>query len=396
MTHSKTPGLSVSAAFAGCVLLSFALGSIHAFSVLLQPFELSLAVNRAEASLLYSFALVMLTVAVLLGHRIYGRISSPLLVFVIGIMAAFGVLLAAWSRQWLVAMLGYSICFGFANGLGYGFALQFSAQVAASRKGMAMAAVTAVYAFGAFLFVFILQYAKNAGGLATALYSLCLALLLLISASALLMKLSGRRYAASGGVEQRRNVGNASQQWFLWGAYGLACLSGLMVIGHATGVMQAVGAERAMVTLAPALIAVANMVGGLSAGILADRLPVERLLKILPAIGAGALLMTVFGHTISLTLLGLLLVGASYGAIIAVYPVAVYQRVGAEASARIYGRVFTAWGLAGLLGPWLAGMMYDYYREYRVALLVAAGAAVVSILLVRKLHSRPGNMESAS
>jgi len=44
------------------------------------------------------------------------------------------------------------------------------------------------------------------------------------------------------------------------------------------------------------------------------------------------------------------LIGYCYGAIIAIYPVAVVDVFGTLAAPRIYGQVFTAWGLAGLVG----------------------------------------------
>ncbi|MDE0787334.1 MAG: hypothetical protein OSB06_01525, partial [SAR324 cluster bacterium] len=49
-------------------------------------------------------------------------------------------------------------------------------------------------------------------------------------------------------------------------------------------------------------------------------------------------------------------------------------------SSQIYGRVFTAWGLAGLVGPWLAGLLYDVTGDYTLALLVAAASSTLSVM----------------
>ncbi len=73
--------------------------------------------------------------------------------------------------------------------------------------------------------------------------------------------------------------------------------------------------------------------------------------------------------------------GFGYGAIIAVYPVAIANRFGA-AGPRVYGRVFTAWGFAGLAAPWAAGAIYDLEASYTAALVVAAAISTVSALLV--------------
>ena len=75
----------------------------------------------------------------------------------------------------------------------------------------------------------------------------------------------------------------------------------------------------------------------------------------------------------------LALIGFSYGAIIAVYPVAISNYFG-EAGPRVYGQVFTAWGFAGLVAPWTAGLIFDGSDGYAPALVVAAVIAGLSAL----------------
>ena len=104
----------------------------------------------------------------------------------------------------------------------------------------------------------------------------------------------------------------------------------------------------------------------------------RRLLCGLPGLAALALLVLAAEPGAATTLLGLGAVGLSYGAIIAVCPAAVSHYFGPLESARVYGRVFTAWGLAGLAAPWAAGHLYDLYDSYRPALAAAAIAALLS------------------
>lgn len=82
----------------------------------------------------------------------------------------------------------------------------------------------------------------------------------------------------------------------------------------------------------------------------------------------------------------IVVVGGSYGALIAVYPVAVSDRFGPRASARIYGRVFTAWGLAGLVGPWGAGALFDMFGNYSLATALASAISPVSLAYISSLH----------
>ena len=106
-----------------------------------------LSASRAEVSLIYSFALVALTASVLLGHFVFGKMGAAMLSFVICLVGAGGAYLAGIATTLPTVWIGYSLLFGAANGFGYGFALQISAQAFPKRKGVAMGVVTAFYAF---------------------------------------------------------------------------------------------------------------------------------------------------------------------------------------------------------------------------------------------------------
>ena len=43
-----------------------------------------------------------------------------------------------------------------------------------------------------------------------------------------------------------------------------------------------------------------------------------------------------------------------------------------------YGRVFIAWGFAGLVAPWSAGLLYDLRGGYGLAMIIAAAIAILS------------------
>jgi MFS transporter, OFA family, oxalate/formate antiporter len=53
-----------------------------------------------------------------------------------------------------------------------------------------------------------------------------------------------------------------------------------------------------------------------------------------------------------------------------------------------YGLLFTAWGVAGIIGPRIAGKLFDTYQNYQAAFYWAAGLAVVA-LIFEFLAKRP-------
>ena len=133
--------------------------------------------------------------------------------------------------------------------------------------------------------------------------------------------------------------------------------------------------------IAPMLVAVGNIVGGLSSGYVALRLTQRFVILVFSMLSLCGLCLTAMpaGTYTTIPLLGLFLTGLSYGAIIAIYPVVVADRFGKQSSARIYGQVFTAWGLAGLTAPTISGVLFDYSASYTTSLVLAIVLSIISI-----------------
>lgn len=380
MVSQSASALRVTAASG---LLCLALGTVHAFSVLLTPLEQQFATSRGAVSLTYSIALVCLTGAVLFGPRLFHRVQAPHLMLGAALVAAAGAVLSAFAPGLWVVWLGYGLVFGAANGIGYGYGLQLSAAAAPGREGLAMGVVTACYAIGAALAPAALLWALSHGGVAAAMLGLASVLAAIGIAAALILRQCDLRLPApvSASIRQSEPAPNIAM---LRLAYGAGVASGLMVIGHAAEISRSAD-PTLPVWLAPTLIAVANMAGSLTGGVLTDRTGWRAPLIVLPACTAAALGLLLVAPDVSVTLAALALIGGCYGAIIAVYPAAIAKIFGIEHSAAIYGRVFIAWGLAGLCAPWLAGALFDRSGTYTTAIVIALALSLTSTVLVYRL-----------
>jgi MFS family permease len=61
---------------------------------------------------------------------------------------------------------------------------------------------------------------------------------------------------------------------------------------------------------------------------------------------------------------------------------------GAKNAGINYGMLFTAWGVAGIIGPRIGGVLYDKYHNYQAAFYTAAALAAVA-LVCEMLAKRP-------
>jgi len=64
--------------------------------------------------------------------------------------------------------------------------------------------------------------------------------------------------------------------------------------------------------------------------------------------------------------------GLSYGALFSLFPAATADYYGVKKLGVNYGLVFTAWGLAGIIGPLMAGWVVDTTRSYDLSYKVCA------------------------
>ena len=362
------------------MLVTFVLGSVHAFSVFIVPLEKLLGLPRSEISLIYSLALVAITLAVLFGYRVYRLLPAWWIVFVTCIVAAAGLILASAANNWWLLCVGYSLAFGFSNGIGYGFSLQLVGRVMPEIKGFAMGAVTASYAVGSILFAKIFAWRIAAESVESALLAIAFAVLGCGLIAALILRLANASYGSrQEAVSRVGSVLDKRKLMQFWVAYMTSVFAGLMAIGHAAGIALSRNASVELATMAAITIGIGSALGGFIAGGLIDRWPVTRFLVGLPLLSAIALLVISATASPVAVVFLLALVGFSYGSIIAIYPVAISDYF-AEQGPQAYGLVFIAWGFAGLVAPWCAGLIYDRHAGYELALVIAAAIAILSAL----------------
>ena len=363
------------------MLLMMVFGSIHAFSIFLVPMEEQFKASRSAISLIYSLSLVTLTISVFFGHKLYDLIRPTLFVVTTCLLAVFGLCITAFSNHLLFAYLGFGVLFGLANGLGYGYTLHMCAQSNNKRQGLAIGLVTASYALGPVLMPWPLSYAIQQFGLSGALIAFAALIILIMPIAAFAFHLSGARLQLEAANHPTSNNNNSNLVRMLWLSYGLAVTAGLMTLGHATAIAKTGGVSNQLIVIAPIIIALFNICGSLLGGWMVDKFSVKTSLIGLPllsAISLFALSQFLSGQSI---LIGLAAVGFTYGAIIAAYPAVIAVLFGSLNSIKIYGLVFTAWGAAGFFGPWFAGILYDNTGNYKIALLIAAIAGLLSAIV---------------
>ena len=370
-----------------CLLITFSMGSLHAFSTLLENIELQTAVGRMASSLVYSTAIVNVTIAVFFGHIIYRRLSSLSIIGLIAILPIIGIFIVN-TESWIGWITGYGVFFGLASGLGYGFSLYAVSNITPKEKlGLALGSVTASYAFGALIFsllypIFIDQFNFKAG------YSIGVILISTLTLVALILFLSSKIQLTANSTKKHEIQSTNPGFIRLWFGYYFGVFAGLLAIGHAVPIIKNVGGSTTIAIISISLMSLGSGLAGIYSGFLADRFGCKNPLIFILITSAFSLAILTIFIDIKLTLFLIILVATLYGAIIAIYPTLVAKLFGLEKSAWAYGRIFTAWGFAGLTAPSIAGFFYDYSDNYSSSLLLAAILSTLAAIIIWRLPSK--------
>lgn len=137
--------------------------------------------------------------------------------------------------------------------------------------------------------------------------------------------------------------------------------------------------------LATSLLGGALLVGRVGAGYLLDRFTASSVTTGF-LVGAALGMFLLWSEEIGmLALAAAILIGLGVGAETDLMPYVVGRYFGLRAFGEILGYVLTAWGLGGVVGPFLMGVGFDSTGSYGVVLVAFMGATVIAAGLMARL-----------
>src|SRR5581483_2588289 len=158
--------------------------------------------------------------------------------------------------------------------------------------------------------------------------------------------------------------------------------AGLMVISQIVPFAKSAGiAGGALSAMTLVVGACGNAMGRTFSGWLSDRIGRINVLRIMIAVIAVA--MPALYHAGSNVLLlypAVFVVYWCYGSQLSVNGAAAADFWGTKNAGVNYGMLFTAFGLSGILGPRIGGVLFDRYHDYQAAFYTASALAIVAVL----------------
>jgi OFA family oxalate/formate antiporter-like MFS transporter len=163
-----------------------------------------------------------------------------------------------------------------------------------------------------------------------------------------------------------------------------------MVVSQLVPFAKSVGiAALALSTMTLVIGAFGNASGRILSGWMSDKLGRINVLRTMIAISIIAMpALYAAGGNVALLYLAVFVVYWCYGTQLSVNGAATADFWGTRNAGVNYGMLFTAWGVAGVIGPRIGGVLFDKYHNYQAAFYTAAVLSAVA-LVCEMLARRP-------
>lgn len=345
------------------------------WGVLTTALSEDLGVSEKDLASVFSVGLATFTVGVLVGGSLVGTVAPRPLALVAGFGVAAGLGVSAVASSVAALTAGFGVLLGGGAGLGYATAVGVAGTVS-TRRGASIAAVVSAYAAGAVVLAPLADRLLVELGRTGALSALTAGMAgLLVLAAGLLS--TERPSPRARPTTHKHSSRSASPIAALWLMFLLGSAPALVAFAHPSQFQD--DSNRAV--LAVVLLNAGNLAGRLVSGPIADRLGLPPTLHVsAAALTLACTVLAATGTTVPV-LASYLVIGVQYGAISVLAPLATAELVPARMFGRAYGKVFTAWGAAGLLAPPAAVWLAERH-SYRVVAGALLGVAVLGWFVV--------------
>jgi len=377
----------------GGVTLNMALGTFYAMSAFMLPLEKEFGWTRAQTSWVTTIGLVLLTAWFVVAGYIQDRRGPKPVAFVGGTLFSLGLFLASYTQSLTMFYLTAGVITGTGSGFGYVVPTAVGAKWFPDKRGLVVGMMVGGYGAGSGVFGPIASSLIERYGWRSTFQVLALLFFVMTLVATWLVKNppagyvpagwdpSKARAASRAGADVRwSDMVRTPTFWLLWLAYTLGTTAGTMVISQLVPFARAAGHSAAVAAFAITVGAIGSASGRVLSGWISDHIGRLNTLRMMLVVSACAMpSLFLMRESLALFYALLLVVYYCYGTQLSVYASTSADFYGTKYVGFNYGLLLTAWGVAGILGPFLGGRVYVATGEYQWAFFIAAGLSVVAL-----------------
>jgi MFS family permease len=385
--------------------INLALGILYTWSMFKGAIETEFGWKGSQLNDPYALCCLVFALAMILAGRCQDKFGPRLTASIGGLLVGAGFLLCSTTNSYGVWLLGFGVLAGIGIGFGYSSATPPALKwFPPAKTGLIAGLVVAGFGLAPVYLAPTSQYLLGAFQVQKSMLILGIAFVVIVCGLAQMLVNPPAGYVAgakpaAGSAPKPAAVNVTPGEiirsplfYVLWVIYFIGSGAGLMVIGSVSGMAKkSMGAEWAFVAVA--VMAIGNAGGRILAGTLSDKIGRRWTLCLVLGIQAALMLVaipvTASKETLPVVIvLVAALIGANYGANLALFPAYTKDLWGLKTFGMNYGVLFTAWGAGGLVLPRLQQMLYEASKDaagkggsYQSSFITAAVLLLVGVAL---------------
>jgi len=378
--------------------INICLGVLYSWSIFVVPLidkfgpgtaVDSAAFTRANLSWVFTASIFTFALVMVYAGRLQDRVGPRIVTMIgAGIMAT-GFILTSFVSSVPMIFLTYGVIGGAGVAFGYVTPVVTTIKWFPDKKGLTVGITVAGFGFGAFVFTPIAVKLIKGVGVSSSFLYLGFIFLVVIMALAQILRVPPPGYKPEGWTPPAPKAGAAVVKrdytpgeiiktgtfWTLWLAFVGNAGVGLMVISLIAPYAKTLGMSAETAAFMIGYLSIANALGRIIAGFLSDAMGrINAMILIFSVTTVTVIALPYIAATTVGLAVGLMVCGAAYGANFALFPAATAEYFGTKNLGVNYGAVFTAWGIAGVIGPQSKAYMLRSYPTDAAGRLAAYGA----------------------
>jgi MFS family permease len=377
------------------VCLALIFGVSYSFAAFFESFAVEFSAQRADVSWIFGLSGFVYFVMGAGGGMLADRFGPRIVCSAGMALIALGLMATSWATSLFAVYLSYGLL------VGLGIALVYTPSIASvqpwftTRRGLAGGIASSGVGAGTLLVPVLVAMAIGPMPWREAMQVLALGVLVLgLLSAALLRRAPAAPSSGSGGsasgLSLRETLRSPTFRW-LYLATVLASPVMFIPFAHVSASARDLGLGEAFAVGLVGLIGVGSLVGRFAIGLLADRLGRAQTLVLMQlSMGASYVLWGAASGQ-GLLVVFALWFGLSYGSIVSLLPAICMDYFGGKSVASVVGTLYSGAAFGNLLGPVLAGAVFDHSGHY-LGVMAVCGVLSLSATWASRQMKRSGQV----
>jgi len=363
------------------VCLAVIFGVSYSFAAFFEIFAKEFSAQRADVSWIFGLCGLVYFVLGALGGVLADR-WGPRLVCMAGMgFIALGLFLTSLAQNLGTVYLSYGLL------VGLGIAFVYTPSIASvqpwfsKRRGLASGIASSGVGAGTLILPLLVSYLLTSVDWRIALQMMAGGVLVIGLSAGFLLKrapsLPGHQSGQLAGLTLADALKTSSFRWLYMGTL-LGAPVMFIPFAHISAAARDAGVADAQAVGLVGLIGIGSLVGRFAIGWLADRLGRVKTLMLMQCLMGMSYLIWAGAQEAWVFALFALWFGLSYGSIVSLLPAICMDLFGGRAVSAVIGTLYTGAALGNLLGPVLAGQVFDMTQSYALVIWITLGISAMA------------------